>query len=59
MTNAGFTKGLSIITKNGAVWYVKEDQVLRNGNRFLMVESRDGFRTHLDITADGLRFYRV
>lgn len=41
-----FTKGMSVVTKSGARWYVKQTQTTQ---KYLTVESKDGFETIVDI----------
>ena len=48
-----FTKGMSVVTKSGVRWYVREDQTTR---KYLTVESKDGFQTIVDI--NDVKIYR-
>lgn len=48
-----FTKGMSVVTKNGIRWYVRNEQTTR---KYLTVESKDGFQTIVDI--DTVKIYR-
>ena len=41
-----FSKGMSVVTKNGVRWYVKKEQTTQ---KYLTVESKDGFETIVDI----------
>ena len=43
-----FTKGMSVATKSGARWYVRKEQTTQ---KYLTVESADGFETIVDINA--------
>lgn len=48
-----FTKGMSVVTKSGARWYVRKEQTTQ---KYLTVESKDGFETVVDI--DTVTIYR-
>lgn len=41
-----FTKGMSVVTKSGTRWYVRNDQTT---SKYLKVMSKDGFETIVDI----------
>jgi hypothetical protein len=41
-----FTKGMSVVTKNGVRWYVREEQIT---SKYLRVVAKDGFETLVDI----------
>lgn len=43
-----FSQGMSVVTKSGTRWYVRKTQTTQ---KYLTVESKDGFETVVDINA--------